>query len=63
MLETDTPDIPPAWLNKGEQNSPEELPKIGQFLATIRGLKIAEMAAIIRENTYQALPKLSKLYT
>ncbi|MDA0730558.1 MAG: TatD family hydrolase [Proteobacteria bacterium] len=63
VLETDTPDIPPAWLNKGEQNSPEELPKIGQFLATIRGLKIAEMAAIIRENTYQALPKLSKLYT
>lgn len=63
ILETDSPDIPPVWLKKGEQNSPENLPRIGQFLATIRGLNTSKMAAIIRKNTFEVFPKLAKLYT
>jgi len=63
LLETDAPDIAPEWLKKGEKNSPEQLPKIGQFLAKIRGLKMSELAAIVKDNTYQAFPNLVKLYT
>lgn len=63
LLETDAPDIAPEWLKKGEKNSPEQLPKIGRFLAKIRGLKMSELAAIVKDNTYQAFPNLVKLYT
>lgn len=44
VLETDAPDIPPAWL-AGGRNSPAELPRIASVLADLRGLTLAEVAA------------------
>ena len=63
MLETDSPDMPPFWLKRGQQNQPKELEKIGIFLAQLRGLDTLKMAKIISKNTFQVLPGLSKLYT
>lgn len=42
-LETDSPDMPPAWL-AGHSNSPEQLPRICQQLAQIYGISSAAFA-------------------
>jgi TatD DNase family protein len=71
VLETDAPDIPPHWLYataaeraEGKPqgiNSPDELPRIGEVLAGIRGLPVAEVAAATSRNALAALPKLQAL--
>jgi TatD DNase family protein len=63
VLETDSPDMPPFWLERGQQNQPKELEKIGIFLAQLRGLDPHKMAKMISKNTFEALPRLGKLYT
>ena len=46
VLETDAPDIPPAWLNRGGKkgrNSPAELPRIAAEIASLRGITMDEL--------------------
>lgn len=50
VLETDSPDIPPAWVGKG-RNEPGELPRIAAVLAELRGIEIEEVA---RRTTHNA---------
>ncbi len=50
VLETDAPDIPPAFLARGEPNQPAYLPQIAQTLADLRGIPLAEIAYHTREN-------------
>jgi len=50
VLETDAPDMPPAWLARG-RNAPAELPRIAAELATLRGLPPAE---VIRQTGLNA---------
>lgn len=57
VLETDAPDISPAWLHP-ERNSPEELPRIGAVLAELRALTVAEIASATSANARAALPRL-----
>lgn len=54
VLETDAPDIPPAWLGGG-RNSPAELPRIAAMLAELRGIAVAELAAVTSANARQLL--------
>ena len=70
VLETDAPDIPPAWLYRsaaeraaGEtsRNEPGELPRIAESLARLRGWSIQETARITCRNARAALPKLAAL--
>ena len=67
VLETDAPDIPPEWLGlqgrNSRRNSPDQLPKIAQVLADLRGLKLMQVAEITTQNAFNALPKLADLYT
>lgn len=63
VLETDAPDIPPAWLAKGVKNSPCELAKIAQVFADLRQLNLAQVIDITGANAVAALPKLAYLYT
>lgn len=58
VLETDAPDIPPSFLQNGEPNKPEYLPRIAQTLAELRGLPLEEIARTTTENVLSALPKL-----
>lgn len=58
VLETDAPDIPPAFLQNGEPNKPEYLPRIAQTLAELRGRPLEEIARITTENALAALPRL-----
>jgi TatD DNase family protein len=57
VLETDAPDIPPAWIGKG-RNDPVQLPKIAEVLAEIRGIDVDEIARATTANAVQALPGL-----
>jgi len=73
VLETDAPDIPPHWLYRtaaerdasgdaGQgRNEPAELARIAQELATLRGVPLAELAALTRANAVAAVPKLGAL--
>ena len=58
VLETDAPDIPPDFLQRGQPNKPEYLPRIAQTLAELRGMTLEEVACITTENALAALPKL-----
>ncbi|PKO94727.1 MAG: DNAase [Betaproteobacteria bacterium HGW-Betaproteobacteria-10] len=55
VLETDAPDIPPAWL-AGRRNTPAELHQIAEVLAGLRGLSLAEIAAQTSDNARRVLP-------
>lgn len=58
VLETDAPDIPPAFLQRGEPNRPAYLPRIAETLAELRHLPLAEIARITSANAMAVLPKL-----
>ena len=58
VLETDAPDIPPDFLERGQPNKPEYIARIAQTLAELRGMDIEEIARITTENVSSALPDL-----
>jgi TatD DNase family protein len=60
VLETDAPDIAPAWLHPGH-NTPQQIPRIGEVLADLRGVSLAQVAATTSANAYAALPRLAAL--
>jgi TatD DNase family protein len=60
VLETDAPDISPAWVHP-ERNSPEQLPRIGQTLAELRGLPVDTVAHATSDNARMILPRLALL--
>lgn len=60
VLETDAPDIPPAWLHEPHRrNSPDQLPRIAQALAELRGQQIADIAAATTETAQRIIPRLA----
>ncbi len=60
VLETDAPDISPAWLHP-ERNSPEQLPAIGAVLAELRAIDANAIAAATQANALAVLPRLAAL--
>ena len=58
VLETDAPDMPPAWAGKG-RNSPAELPRIAEVLAGLRREEPEHIAATTTRNAMMALPALA----
>jgi TatD DNase family protein len=60
VLETDAPDISPAWVHPG-RNSPEHLPAIGAALAELRGVAEAEVQAAAHRSALAAIPRLARL--
>jgi TatD DNase family protein len=63
VTETDSPDIPPAWL-KAEGiafNEPAFLPRIAQELAHIRGIEEMAFANAVWLNAMHAIPRWSAL--
>ncbi|MBS1159523.1 MAG: TatD family deoxyribonuclease [Proteobacteria bacterium] len=57
VLETDAPDMPPAWLPRG-RNTPGELPRLAAGLAELRGLTPAQLAELTTNNARAVLPGL-----
>lgn len=60
VLETDAPDIAPAWL-AGGRNAPAELPAIAGVLARVRGVTFAEAVGTCAANACRVLPRLGAL--
>jgi TatD DNase family protein len=60
VLETDAPDIAPAWVHPA-RNSPEQLPAIGAALAELRGMDETAIQLACRRNAFAALPRLTGL--
>lgn len=63
VLETDAPDMPPAWLEKESRNSPKELLKIAETIASLRGIPVSQIIEITSKNSMEVLPKLADLCT
>jgi TatD DNase family protein len=49
VLETDAPDIPPAWA-QGRRNEPENLARFAEILAELRGMPVADVIAATGRN-------------
>jgi TatD DNase family protein len=58
VLETDSPDIPPAWIGKG-RNTPAELPRIAEMLAHLRGESVEHVICQTGRNAREVLPGLA----
>jgi len=58
VLETDAPDIPPAWRNGG-RNTPADLLPIAATLAQLRHLPLGDIAAATTKNARAVLPRLN----
>lgn len=54
VLETDSPDIPPAWVGNG-RNEPGELARIAQELAELRQISLEEVAEQTTANALDVL--------
>lgn len=63
VLETDAPDIPPVWIGHQGRNSPDQLKKIAEELASIRRIEISQLIEMTGKNSMQVLPKLAHLFT
>lgn len=61
VLETDAPDIAPEW-KVGARNTPDQLPRIAQTLADLRGIAIQEVAAATSANAAAVLPGLAFIH-
>jgi TatD DNase family protein len=57
VLETDAPDISPAWIHPG-RNSPDQIPRIGAVLAELRGMTVEQVAAATTANARAALSRM-----
>jgi len=62
VLETDAPDIAPAWMAKHARNEPAELPRIAQALADLRHTSVAHITAQNWRNACRVLPRLGAAF-
>jgi TatD DNase family protein len=60
VLETDSPDIAPAWKEKGQANEPCELDGISQTLAELRNACVSDIISATHDNALSALPRLAQ---
>lgn len=61
VLETDSPDMAPAWLAGGARNSPVELPAIAAVFARLRGISVTAATSATGANALRVLPRLRQL--
>lgn len=67
VLETDAPDIPPAWLGRGGvaeaaslRNEPAEIAGVARCLAEVREIPLPEVISACGVNACRVLPRLAK---
>jgi TatD DNase family protein len=59
VLETDAPDISPAWLAKGARNEPREVLQIAQTLAGLRGCSAEYVVKATAQTAQRVCPGLA----
>ena len=60
VLETDAPDMPPAWAG-GQRNEPANLARFARVLAELRGMSVEDVIEATGANALAALPGLAGL--
>lgn len=60
VLETDAPDMPPAWAG-GRRNEPANIRRYAEILGELRGLGWQEIAAATTHNAGSVLPGLDRV--
>lgn len=60
VMETDAPDIAPAWIHPGV-NTPDQVPRIGEVLAQLRGIPVEEVRDVTTANARAILPRMAAL--
>ncbi|NLJ51482.1 MAG: TatD family hydrolase [Alcaligenaceae bacterium] len=61
-LETDSPDMAPSWLaSHSARNTPEQIRRIAEVLAELRGQSIAEITQQTGENVLNIFPRMKGL--
>lgn len=58
VLETDAPDIPPAWLTEARRNEPAQVARIAHALAELRGVSYEEVLTKTAQAARSACPRL-----
>jgi TatD DNase family protein len=62
VLETDSPDIPPAWLDEPDRrNTPAQVVGIARSLAELRGVPAADVAQATTCTARRVLPRLDTM--
>jgi len=59
VLETDSPDMAPIWLEKSQQNTPAQLHKIASVLAELRQLPLSTVISQTTANAVGLFPRLA----
>ncbi|HZJ97524.1 MAG TPA: TatD family hydrolase, partial [Oligella sp.] len=61
-LETDSPDMAPSWLDADSiPNTPEQIARIAEVFAELRGQSLAEIQNKTGENVLNAFPRMKQL--
>jgi TatD DNase family protein len=63
VLETDAPDMAPAWLDKGTRNTPAEVVAIADALAHLRGVDRPTVLRQTAQTAFRVVPKLRGLWS
>ncbi len=63
VLETDAPDIPPAWLVDDRRTTPDQVAGIARSLAQLRGIDVNGLVRITAENAFRVCPRLRQTLT
>lgn len=61
VLETDSPDIAPAWLRENRRNEPHQVVQIAQTLAQLRGVSECFVFQETASTAMRVLPRLARL--
>lgn len=59
VLETDSPDMAPVWLEKSQQNTPAQLYKIASVLSELRQMSLNTVIAQTTANAVSLFPRLA----
>jgi TatD DNase family protein len=60
VMETDAPDIAPAWVHPGV-NTPDQVPRIGEALAQLRNIAAGDVRQVTTANARAILPRMAAL--
>ena len=58
VVETDSPDMNPSWLEKGTENSPKNIVRIFDFVAELRNQNKEEISIDVLQNMQRLFPKI-----
>lgn len=62
VLETDAPDMAPAWLDKGSRNTPAQVAGVALALASLRETTVQEVLQETADTAFRVIPKLQALW-